>query len=85
MVVGFADVDNKDFLVVAVIEAVTLADLEVAWDIVVSWRDQDFSIFDRTSFAVMRRLGIDGSRPSMLILPHFALVQKRRQSFQVLG
>ena len=36
MVVGFADVDNKDFLVVAVIEAVTLADLEVAWDIVVS-------------------------------------------------
>ena len=34
--VGCADVDNKDFLVVAVIEAVTLADLEVAWDIVVS-------------------------------------------------
>ena len=29
---------------IAIIEAVTLADLEVAWDIGVSWRDQDFSI-----------------------------------------
>jgi hypothetical protein len=34
---------------IAVIEAITLADLEVAWDIGVSWRDQDFSIVDRTS------------------------------------
>ena len=44
---------------IAVIETVTLADLEAAWDIGVFWRDQDFSIVDRTSFAVMRRLGID--------------------------
>jgi predicted nucleic acid-binding protein len=44
---------------VAIIEAVGLADLEVAWEIGNSWRDQDFSIVDRTSFAVMRRLGID--------------------------
>jgi hypothetical protein len=36
-----------------------LADLEVAWEIGDAWRDQDFSIVDRTSFAVMRRLGID--------------------------
>jgi|SRR2546423_1492103 len=70
---------------IAVIEAVTLADLEVAWDIVVSWRDQDFSIFERTSFAVMRRLGID--RVASLDA-HFAVFRfgpKRRQSFQVLG
>lgn len=70
---------------VAVIEAVTLADLEVAWDIGVSWRDQDFSIVDRTSFAVMRRLGID--RVASLDA-HFAVFRfgpKRRQSFQVLG
>lgn len=44
---------------IAIIETVGPADLETAWDIGVSWRDQDFSIVDRTSFAVMRRLGID--------------------------
>jgi uncharacterized protein len=44
---------------VAIIEVVGLADLEIAWEIGNSWRDQDFSIVDRTSFAVMRRLGID--------------------------
>ena len=43
---------------IALIEAVTLADLEVAWDIGVSWHDQDFSLVDRTSFAVMERLGL---------------------------
>ena len=48
---------------VAIIEAVGLADLEVAWDLGSSWRDQDFSIVDRTSFAVMRRLGIDHVLP----------------------
>jgi|SRR5580704_13976912 predicted nucleic acid-binding protein len=47
---------------IALIEAVTLADLEVAWDIGVSWRDQDFSIVDRTSFAVMRRARRPASR-----------------------
>jgi predicted nucleic acid-binding protein len=40
---------------IAVVEPVSVADLEVAWDIGASWRDQDFSIGDRTSFAVMRR------------------------------
>src|SRR5256885_13932164 len=68
---------------IALIEAVTLADLEVAWDVGVSWPDQDFSIVDRTSFAVMRRLGID--RVATLDA-HFAALQfgpKRRQSFHV--
>ena len=69
---------------IAVIEAVTLADLEVAWDLGVSWRDQDFSIVDRTSFAVMRRLGIDHVAS---LDAHFAVFRfgpKRRQSFHVL-
>ena len=68
---------------IAIIEAVGLADLEVAWDIGLSWRDQDFSIVDRTSFAVMRRLGID--RVASLD-EHFAVFRfgaKRRHSFTV--
>src|SRR6266480_5228253 len=70
---------------IALIEAVTLADLEVAWDIVVSWRDQDFSIFDRTSFAVMRRLGIDRVASFDAHFAAFRFGPKCRQSFQVLG
>jgi len=68
---------------IALIEAVTLADLEVAWDIGVSWHDQDFPLVDRTSFAVMRRLGID--RVASLDA-HFAVFRfgpRRRQSFHV--
>ena len=43
---------------VASIEPVTAADLEVAWAVGPTFPDQDFSIVDRTSFAVMQRLGI---------------------------
>jgi predicted nucleic acid-binding protein len=60
-----------------------LADLEVAWEIGSSWRDQDFSIVDRTSFAVMRRLGIDHVAS---LDEHFAVFRfgaKRRHSFHV--
>jgi uncharacterized protein len=60
-----------------------LADLEVAWEIGNSWRDQDFSIVDRTSFAVMRRLGIDHAAS---LDEHFFVYRfgpKRRQSLNV--
>ena len=40
------------------IEPVTAADLEVAWAIGESFADQEFSLGDRTSFAVMQRLGV---------------------------
>jgi predicted nucleic acid-binding protein len=43
---------------VAIIESVTGADVEVARQIAFAWSDQDFSIVDCTSFAVMQRLGI---------------------------
>jgi predicted nucleic acid-binding protein len=43
----------------ATVELVGAADLEAAWEIGASYADQDFSIVDRTSFAVMRRLGIE--------------------------
>ena len=68
----------------AVIETVTLADLEVAWDIGVFWRDQDFSIVDRTSFAVMRRLGIDRVASLDADFAVFRFGPKRRESFFVL-
>jgi len=40
------------------IEPVTTADLQAAWAIGEAFPDQDFSIVDRTSFAVMERLNI---------------------------
>lgn len=42
----------------AAIESVGAADLEVAWSIGQAFADQDFSIVDRTSFAMMQRLGV---------------------------
>jgi uncharacterized protein len=42
----------------AAIENVQPADLEAAWAIGLAFPDQDFSIVDRTSFAVMQRLGV---------------------------
>ena len=40
------------------IESVLPADLEVAWLIGLAFADQEFSIVDRTSFAVMERVGV---------------------------
>jgi predicted nucleic acid-binding protein len=40
------------------IETVAPVDLEAAWAIGVAFSDQPFSIVDRTSFAIMERLGI---------------------------
>jgi uncharacterized protein len=42
----------------AQLEKVLAADLEAAWAIGAAFPDQDFSIVDRTSFAVMERLGL---------------------------
>lgn len=68
---------------VAAIEPVGLADLEAAWQIGISWRDQDFSIIDRTSFAVMCRLGMERAAS---LDDHFAVFRfgpHRRQSFTI--
>ena len=40
------------------VEIVSAGDLEAAWATGDAFPDQDFSIVDRTSFAVMERLGI---------------------------
>jgi predicted nucleic acid-binding protein len=42
----------------AQLERVLAADLDAAWAIGEAFPDQDFSIVDRTSFAVMERLGL---------------------------
>jgi predicted nucleic acid-binding protein len=42
----------------ASVEQVTPADLEAAWSTGERFADQSFSIVDRTSFAVMERLGV---------------------------
>jgi predicted nucleic acid-binding protein len=42
----------------AMVENVTTADMEAAWAIGEAFPDQDFSLVDRTSFAVIERLGI---------------------------
>ena len=43
---------------VAAVEPVGAADLEAAWGAGRDFADQDFSLVDRTSFAVMLRLGL---------------------------
>jgi predicted nucleic acid-binding protein len=44
---------------IATVETVGATDLDAAWEIGRSYRDQDFSIVDRTRFAVMCRLGVE--------------------------
>ena len=69
---------------VAIIEAVGPADLEVAWDIGLSRRAQDFSIVNRTSFAVAQRLGIDRIASLDEQFSIFRFGPKRRHSFTVI-
>lgn len=67
------------------IEPVGLADLEAAWSIGERFLDQDFSMVDRTSFAVMERLGI--SRAAAFD-HHYAVYRfgsKRDRAFELVG
>jgi uncharacterized protein len=68
---------------VASVEAVGSADLESAWETGISWRDQDFSIVDRTSFAVMRRLGIERVASLDEDFAIFRFGPNRRHSFSL--
>lgn len=69
---------------VAHLEMVTVADLETAWAIGEAFPDQDFSIVDRTSFALMERLGITRAAS---FDDHFAIYrygQRRDRAFEIL-
>jgi predicted nucleic acid-binding protein len=66
------------------VENVTFADLETAWAIGETFPDQDFSIVDRTSFAVMERLGITRAAS---FDDHFAIYRygrNRDRAFEIL-
>lgn len=68
---------------VAAVEPVTHADLEVAWEIGRAFLDQDFSIVDTTSFAVMQRLGI---QKAAAFDEHFAIYRygpRRKKAFLI--
>jgi predicted nucleic acid-binding protein len=67
----------------AIVETVGVADLDSAWEMGKTYRDQDFSIVDRTSFAVMRRLGIERAAS---LDDHFAIFRygpNRRLAFTI--
>jgi predicted nucleic acid-binding protein len=68
---------------VAMVEPVGAADLEAAWLISAAWRDQDFSIVDCTSFAVMRRLGIERAATLDHDFAIFRFGPARRRAFTV--
>jgi predicted nucleic acid-binding protein len=69
----------------ATVEMVGTADLEVAWQIGVSFQDQDFSLVDRTSFAVMLRLGLERVASFDDDFAVFRFGPKRRHAFTIVG
>lgn len=69
---------------IAAVEPVGIGDLEIAWEIGNSFPDQDFSIVDRTSFAVMRRLGIERAASLDEHFSVFRFGPNRRRALTVL-
>ncbi len=69
---------------VAAVELVAAADLEVAWSIASTFSDQDFSIVDCTSFAVMQRLGMRRVASFDDDFAVYRFGRNRREAFTVL-
>lgn len=69
---------------VAAIEQTTDADLEAAWAIGERFPDQDFSLVDRTSFALMERLGLSRVISFDNDFAVFRYGRRRRLAFEVL-
>lgn len=68
---------------VARIEPVQSGDIERAWSIGVDFADQTFSIVDRTSFAVMLRLGVIRVASFDDDFAIFRFGARKRQAFEV--
>ncbi len=69
----------------ATIESIGMADLEVAWSISEDFPDQDFSIVDRTSFALMMRLGVHRAATFDSDFAIFRFGPGRRRAFEILA
>ena len=70
---------------VAALEMVGPGDLRAAWSIGEAFPDQDFSLVDRTSFAVMERLGLERAASFDDDFAVYRWGPGRRRAFQVLG
>lgn len=68
---------------VADVEAVGPADLQAAWTIGRAFPDQDFSLVDRTSFAVMERLGVERAATFDDDFAVYRWGRERRRAFDV--
>ena len=67
----------------AEVEIVGAADVAVAWAVGEYFPDQDFSIVDRTSFAVMQRLGLRRVATFDDDFSVYRFGRARRQAFEV--
>jgi uncharacterized protein len=66
------------------LEPVGAADLEVAWSIGQAYLDQDLSIVDRTSFAVMERLGVWRAASFDADFAVYRFGPRRERAFEIL-
>lgn len=69
---------------IAQLEKVAAADLEAAWAIGEAFPDQEFSIVDRTSFAVMERLGLSTAASFDEDFAVYRYGRKRDKAFTIL-
>ncbi len=69
----------------ASVEQVGPGDLEVAWTIGEAFPDQDFSIVDRTSFAVMQRLGVHRVATFDSDFAVFRFGPRRERAFEIVA
>jgi uncharacterized protein len=69
---------------IADLEKVTTADLERAWAIGEAFADQNFSLVDRTSFAVMERLGISRAASFDADFAVYRYGRSRDKAFEIL-
>jgi len=69
----------------AALEPIGAADLEAAWAIGQVFVDQNFSIVDRTSFAVMERLGVLRAATFDADFAVYRFGPRRERAFEILG
>jgi uncharacterized protein len=66
------------------VELVTLADMQAAWMVGDRFPDQAFSIVDKTSFAVMERLGVKRAASFDSDFAIYRYGRNRERAFEIL-